>query len=752
MRRLYICLLTVLLSATLHTASASHFYGADFFYQHISGNTYQVSLVVYGDCSGSAFPNLEGSSAQVLVLENDIAQITMDLLKSSPAVEVTPVCPAEINNTACKNPFTTLPGVMKYVYTAFYTVPYPSTNWIFRFAGLMVKFPDNTQAGRSNSITNLLAPGVVTLEALLNNKTAAGGLDSNNSPVFTTIPTPFYCINIAQQYNQGAVDADNDSLVYALVPGLNAGGTVNYASGYSATSPLHTAPGSFSFSTATGQLNFTPDAIQRSLVVNQVKEYRNGVLVGTASREMTFIVLNNCINSPASSMLDASASARPLGGIPQGNTFRVCQGIDSIHFNVVPLTPGTDTIFASLNGLPAGLKASITQNGTPNPIINIDWKTRNIPVGNYNFFVTYKDNDCPLSSVQTQAYTVQVVQRPKAFITGPDEICQEDTAVFSASSTAAAGSDIAYKWDWHHADYVMGPDAGPWKVAWNIAGEKTVRLVVVENTCLSDEVQKKIGVKPAPYAGISAEENVCLHDSLRVVHFVDFSKPEGQLTYAWSFDGADTLLDDGPGLYVLGWNTPGIKHISLRVFYDGCTGTRRADINVRPLPDARIMNAPGPVCIGDKIFLKATGGESYLWMPQDSLLFAPDGRMYAQILKPSVYRVKVTSAYDCIDTAVISYNEVEPCCNFAYPNAFSPNGDGRNDRFRAVTYGNHLRYELSIYNNWGQRVYYGLDAHEGWDGLFNGKPCDAGTYFYYLNATCFTGRQESHKGNLMLIR
>jgi gliding motility-associated-like protein len=64
----------------------------------------------------------------------------------------------------------------------------------------------------------------------------------------------------------------------------------------------------------------------------------------------------------------------------------------------------------------------------------------------------------------------------------------------------------------------------------------------------------------------------------------------------------------------------------------------------------------------------------------------------------------------------------------------------------------HLRYELSIYNNWGQRVYYGLDANEGWDGTFDGKPCDAGTYFYYLNATCFTGHQESRKGDLMLVK
>jgi gliding motility-associated-like protein len=126
--------------------------------------------------------------------------------------------------------------------------------------------------------------------------------------------------------------------------------------------------------------------------------------------------------------------------------------------------------------------------------------------------------------------------------------------------------------------------------------------------------------------------------------------------------------------------------------------------------------------------------------------------MYVQILKPSVYKVIAVSDQGCVDSAAISYSDVAPCCNFAYPDAFTPNGDGRNDRFRVITYGNHLQYELSIYNNWGQRVYYGLDAKEGWDGRFNSRPCDGGTYFYYLNAMCFTGQKETHKGSLQLIR
>jgi hypothetical protein len=46
------------------------------------------------------------------------------------------------------------------------------------------------------------------------------------------------------------------------------------------------------------------------------------------------------------------------------------------------------------------------------------------------------------------------------------------------------------------------------------------------------------------------------------------------------------------------------------------------------------------VCIGDKIYLRADGGLSYVWSPADSILANANGEIYAQILKPTVYRVK----------------------------------------------------------------------------------------------------------------
>jgi gliding motility-associated-like protein len=222
--------------------------------------------------------------------------------------------------------------------------------------------------------------------------------------------------------------------------------------------------------------------------------------------------------------------------------------------------------------------------------------------------------------------------------------------------------------------------------------------------------------------------------------------------FAWDFDGANPLTGTDKGPYILRWDSSGVKTVSLAVSIDGCTDTQVHEVVVHPIPDIEILTVPHPVCIGDKVYLDATGGVKYLWTPEDSMLHAPDGRLYVQILKPSIYKVTVTSVFGCIDSAAIDYKVVEPCCQFSYPNAFTPNIDGHNDKFHVVTYGNQKEFELSIYNRWGQRVYYGIDPLQGWDGTYGGKPCDAGTYFYYVKALCFTGHEEVRKGDVLLVK
>ena len=85
------------------------------------------------------------------------------------------------------------------------------------------------------------------------------------------------------------------------------------------------------------------------------------------------------------------------------------------------------------------------------------------------------------------------------------------------------------------------------------------------------------------------------------------------------------------------------------------------------------------------------------------------------------------------------------------PNAFSPNGDGVNDVFKAQ--GNNIAsLKLIVYNRWGQVVFEGNDLHTGWDGTLKGQPQPISVYVYYLTAAFEDGKTHTEQGNITLIR
>ncbi len=94
-------------------------------------------------------------------------------------------------------------------------------------------------------------------------------------------------------------------------------------------------------------------------------------------------------------------------------------------------------------------------------------------------------------------------------------------------------------------------------------------------------------------------------------------------------------------------------------------------------------------------------------------------------------------------------------CRFMIPNAFSPNGDGRNDTFRLVKEAdcNLEDFELKIFNRWGQLIYRTTDPLSGWDGNLNGRQAEMGTYMYHCSfITSFSKEEHRYKGDLQLLR
>lgn len=87
------------------------------------------------------------------------------------------------------------------------------------------------------------------------------------------------------------------------------------------------------------------------------------------------------------------------------------------------------------------------------------------------------------------------------------------------------------------------------------------------------------------------------------------------------------------------------------------------------------------------------------------------------------------------------------------PNAFSPNGDGINDIYKAKDgCQSIIEFHAYIFNRWGQKLYEWDDPAGGWDGKYNGKDVKQGVYFVLVKAKGADGRTFNIRRDVNLLR
>jgi gliding motility-associated-like protein len=161
----------------------------------------------------------------------------------------------------------------------------------------------------------------------------------------------------------------------------------------------------------------------------------------------------------------------------------------------------------------------------------------------------------------------------------------------------------------------------------------------------------------------------------------------------------------------------------------GCSATGSGTIGIQPNPTLIVTPTYANIRMGDTIAIQTTGAALYYWVPPYGLSCSTCPDPYAYPYQSTVYCVEGYDDHGCKDTACVTI-DVEPTCNeYFIPNAFSPNGDGVNDRFlvkgRCVTHA-----WIKVMNRWGEMVFNSNDAGDTWDGTFKGANQNPGGFFY----------------------
>jgi gliding motility-associated-like protein len=103
------------------------------------------------------------------------------------------------------------------------------------------------------------------------------------------------------------------------------------------------------------------------------------------------------------------------------------------------------------------------------------------------------------------------------------------------------------------------------------------------------------------------------------------------------------------------------------------------------------------------------------------------------------------------DTTILEAQACNRC--MAFPSAFTPNGDGRNDDFGALIRCPAEHFRFNIYNRWGALVYSTEDQSGRWRGMAGGVAAPVGIYMYWASfVNPLTGRESFEKGEVTLIR
>ena len=124
--------------------------------------------------------------------------------------------------------------------------------------------------------------------------------------------------------------------------------------------------------------------------------------------------------------------------------------------------------------------------------------------------------------------------------------------------------------------------------------------------------------------------------------------------------------------------------------------------------------------------------------------------------EPGAYWGEVISICETIRKEFEIVNSLDFEDRFQVPTVFSPNNDGNNDSFKALTSLEFSKYEMSIYNRWGQRVFFTETLDDAWSGETNGQQHPSDIYIWVIQGNllqCDSAENEILlKGDVTLLR
>lgn len=371
------------------------------------------------------------------------------------------------------------------------------------------------------------------------------------------------------------------------------------------------------------------------------------------------------------------------------------------------------------------------------PCITVDWGSQ----GQGTIGVVRSGEGC--GSIGN--ITVTIIPGPPVAIDGPVEACPFQSNISYCTENVA---NATYEWTVTGGTITSGANTSCITVEWGTPGTGTISVFMSSDCGSEGYLQVTIGAAPA--IQIEGPVENCAFQSTST--YCTSEIPNG--VYNWSvYGGTVTSATDGPCITVE-WGASGAGSIEVVRSSDQCNSEADLPIVIMPAPEATFEYTTDTTCTGVRALVYNTtpGSTSASWNLNDQLVSSTDSAIVPLPFgAQSGITLLITGQNGCLGSVTdsIGVASFEELLSFAVPNVFTPNNDGKNDRFELVSDVPMIQCAtMEIFDRWGRKVFTSAEGSGSWNGKGeNGEALADGVYFYLL-----TVNDEKIQGYVHLLR
>ncbi len=474
-------------------------------------------------------------------------------------------------------------------------------------------------------------------------------------------------------------------------------------------------------------------------------------------------------NATASVLVNGGTPAYSYLWFPGGSTSTGMQGLRSGNYTVTV----TDANACTSNALtsiinPAPLNVNLDTDSIicigQNAIVVANATGGTVPY-NYLWNTGVTDSALFVSPIVSTSYSVDVLDsngcgfralpvtvlvHPPLSVTASTMhvICEGDAAQISAS--AAGGNGGPYLYSWNQGSFLGNTNSV------SPVSDSTFIVTVTDN-CGTPAVKDSVFIAVHPLPQVSfLPQNITGCAPVQAVFQNQSVAPIGS-QYLWNL-GDNTTSSEYQPIHV--YQNPGVYDVGLTIVSpEGCVASLTIPqvVIVYGYPIADFTQSSSEITILNPGISFSDASEdaiSWEWDFGDGTPVSYEPNPVHEYPDSGTYTIRliVQNAGGCADT-IYSTLRVEMEFTIYAPNAFSPNGDGVNDGFRALGIG-FTEYSMWILDRWGKKIFHSIDSEKPWDGTFfeNGNQCQADVYEWVLDVKDFKNKNHRLIGHVTLMR